>query len=135
MASTKFFVMLKPDAINRGLVGKILSRFEEKGFKILRCRLFDAPFDLIEKHYVEHADKSYYKDLIDFTMSGTIVGLILEGNIKVAKKLVGETLPWESLPGTIRGDYSSSLPANLIHCSASPEAATREVGLWDSYLL
>jgi nucleoside-diphosphate kinase len=86
---------------------------------------------IIPKHYEAHRDKSFYTDLVTFSLSGPIVAMVWEGDIKVARSMVGATLPWEALPGSIRGDYACTLPQNLVHCSDCIESATREVELWE----
>ncbi len=132
MSSQKFFVMAKPDACKRGLVGEIIFRFEKKGFKMLKLELRDASKCVytIEMHYAEHQIRPFYDSLIEFTSTGQICCMVWEGNIQVARTMVGSTLPWEAKAGTIRGDYACCLPANLIHCSDGSENAIREVNLW-----
>jgi nucleoside-diphosphate kinase len=135
MTSQSFFVMIKPDGVKRGLVGEIISRFEKKGFLLHNLRLL-APEEtklVVHDHYIQHFDKNYYRDLIEFTLSGPIVIMKWVGSVNVARSLVGETIPWEAKVGTIRGDYASSLPANLVHCSENAEKATREVMIWDQF--
>jgi nucleoside-diphosphate kinase len=130
MASRPFFLMIKPDGIRRGLVGEILSRFEKRGFSLLKLKMINPEMTskVIETHYQTHSDKSFYDELIQFILSGPIIAMIWLGNVQVAKGLVGDTL--EAEPGTIRGDLASSLPENLVHCSASQENAAREINLW-----
>lgn len=136
MASTKFFAMIKPDGVKRGLVGEILKRFEKRNFLILALRYMDPNenSDLIDLHYADHRDKKFHKDLITFMLSGPIIGMILFGNINVAKQIIGPTIPWDAQPGTIRGDFTTSLPQNLIHCSDNEEKAIKEVDLWEKFL-
>lgn len=136
MSSVRFFVMAKPDAVRRGLTGEIVSRFERRGFVLEKIRLVD-PMDYkitMEDHYAEHRGKSFYDGLISFSLSGRVCLMIWNGNIQVARSLIGSTLPWDAKPGTIRGDYASSLPQNLVHCSDGPESATREVQLWSDFI-
>jgi nucleoside-diphosphate kinase len=132
MSSQRFFVMAKPDAVRRGLTGEIVRRFEKRGFVLEHIHIFDpqAWRGVIEDHYAEHKGKSFYDALIKFTLSGRICAMVWSGNIQVARSLIGSTLPWDAQPGTIRGDYASSLPENLVHCSDNPENAKREVDLW-----
>lgn len=130
MTTTQFFVMIKPDAVRRGLVGEIISRFEKRNFHIRSMQKIVPDKDTVKWHYHEHSESSYYSSLVDFTCSGDIVIMVLEGNIKAARDIVGSTHPWESMPGTIRGDYACSLPENLIHCSRDIESAKREIDLW-----
>lgn len=142
MSSSPFFLMIKPDGIARGLVGKIISRFEKKGFALLEMRLIRPKNDeiddmgenflhaLMERHYQSHSEKTFYDELMEFSLSGPVIAMIWMGNIQVARSLVGCTIPWDAKPGTIRGDFASSLPANLVHCSSDAESALREVNLW-----
>jgi len=132
MSSDRFFVMAKPDAIKRGLLGEIIRRFEKRGFVLEQLRIVNPGNNvhLVEEHYVEHHGKTFYDGLIEFTCSGPICAMIWVGNIQVARSLIGATLPWSAEPGTIRGDYASSLPNNLVHCSDGSESAKREVDLW-----
>lgn len=128
--------MCKPDCCSRKLVGEIISRFEKKGFTLLKARYLSGQenFTTIEEHYKEHEGKSFYSELVNFTVCGNIFAMIWEGNIQVARTMIGATLPWEALPGTIRGDFSCTLPANLVHCSDSLENANREVSLWQNLI-
>lgn len=136
MSSCKFFVMCKPDCCSRKLVGEIISRFEKKGFTLLHAKYLQSwdVIDTIEEHYAEHHGKSFYDDLINFTTQGNLFAMIWEGNIQVARTMIGATLPWEAAPGTIRGDFSCTLPNNLVHCSDNLENANREVNLWQNLL-
>ena len=128
--------MCKPDCCGRKLVGEVVSRFEKKGFTLVNAKYLNglANFMTIEEHYKEHICKTFYTELINFTVSGNIFSMIWEGNIQVARTMIGATLPWEAAPGTIRGDFSCTLPANLVHCSDSLENANREVLLWEKLL-
>lgn len=130
MASTSFFVMIKPDGVRRNLVGEIISRFERKGFTMRYMEYRMCSRRHFEEHYREHEGKNFYDALIDFSCSGPVVAIIFEGNIQVARKIVGETIPWQADVGTIRGDFACSLPDNLVHCSDSVESAKRELALW-----
>ncbi len=130
MASNSFFVMVKPDGVLRGLVGAIIARFEQRGFRLENIKMCRPPKELVIKHYSELESKSFFQDLVDFTTSGLIVPMVWNGNIDVARNIVGVTVPWEAKMGTIRGDFSCNLPMNLVHCSDSPESAKREVELW-----
>lgn len=134
MATREFFLMAKPDAVRRGLIGEIISRFEKRGFSLTRCRLFTPSQELVREHYKEHEGKSFYEGLVNFTLEGNVFAMIWSGNIQVARSMVGSTRPEDALPGTIRGDFSCSLPMNLVHCSDGPESATREVELWSPFL-
>lgn len=132
MAMEKTFVIFKPDAVQRGLVGEILNRFERKGLHISGLKVMQVSRQLAETHYGEHKGKPFYESLVGFILSGPVVCLALEGPYAVAsvRKLVGKTFGNEAEPGTIRGDYGSSRGMNLIHASDSVESATRELALW-----
>jgi nucleoside-diphosphate kinase len=136
MSSASFFVMAKPDAIERRLLGEIISRFEKKGFqlKVLKTLEPEEFREIMNSHYKEHQGKSFYLKLIEFSVSGPICAMVWRGNIDVARQLVGATIPGEAKIGSIRGDYSSGLPNNLVHCSDSPENALRELSLWSKVL-
>ena len=125
-------IILKPDAIDRRLVGEIVARFERKGLVILGLKMVVLTRELAEKHYEAHRSKPFYKGLLDFMTGGPVVLMALAGEhaIEVARKLMGETAGWRSLPGTVRGDYALSEQSNLIHGSDSPEAAARELRLF-----
>lgn len=133
MASIKFFVMIKPDGVKRGLVGEIISRFEKRGFILHDMKMFIPTPELVKEHYEEHEGKAFFQNLIDFTTSGPVVPLVFEGNIQVARNIIGATVPWEAKEGTIRGDFACSMPSNLVHCSDSIESAHREIELWFSF--
>jgi len=124
--------MVKPDGVKRGLVGEIIKRFEIKGFRLCDIRMVIPTQDVAEIHYGEHKGKAFFMKLIDFTCSGHVVPMIWEGNVQVARDIVGATVPWESPKGTIRGDYACCMPANLVHCSDSSESAQKEIKLWFS---
>ncbi|MEV4619723.1 nucleoside-diphosphate kinase [Asanoa sp. NPDC049573] len=135
MSSTtveRTLVLIKPDAVRRGLVGEILSRFERKGLSIdvLVSRTMDA--DLADAHYAEHVEKPFYPPLKEFMTSGPLVALILSGDsaIEVVRTLVGATDARKAAAGTIRGDLALSNRENLVHASDSPDSAKREIGLW-----
>lgn len=130
MASSKLFVMIKPDGVRRCLIGEIISRFERKGFVISHMRMVLPSKDLVEEHYQEHKGRLYFDKLVNFVTSGEVVAMIIEGNIEVARAVVGATTPWEAQRGTIRGDLASSIRENLVHCSDSLMSAKREIGIW-----
>lgn len=125
-------VLLKPDAVRRGLVGAILGRFEAKGLRIvaLEHRTIDA--SVADQHYAEHVAKDFYPPLRDFVTSGPLVALVLEGDsaVEVVRAINGATDGRKAAPGTIRGDHSLSNRENLVHGSDSSESATREIGIW-----
>ncbi len=130
--SDRTFVIIKPDAVRRGLVGAILARYESKGLRIaaLQQRTIDA--DLADRHYAEHTAQPWYPPLREFITSGPLVALILEGPsaIEAVRALNGATNGVAAAPGSIRGDYSLSNRENAVHASDSPESAQREIALW-----
>ena len=130
--SQRTLVLIKPDAVRRGLTGAILSRFESKGLSIvaLEQRTIDAA--QADAHYAEHVDQPWYPPLREFAVSGPLVALVLEGDeaIAVVRLLNGVTDGRQAAPGTIRGDLSLSNRENLVHGSDSPESAVREIGIW-----
>ena len=131
-ATERTLVLVKPDALRRGLLGEILGRFERKGLTIeaLVLRTMDAT--LADQHYAEHVDKAFYPPLKDFMTSGPLAALVLSGDevIAVVRALVGATDGRKAAAGTIRGDLSLSNRENLVHASDSPDSAKRELALW-----
>jgi nucleoside-diphosphate kinase len=125
-------VLLKPDAVRRGLVGEILSRFEAKGLAIVAMELRTIDAALADQHYAEHVAKDFYPPLRDFVTSGPLVAAVLEGDeaVEVVRALNGATDGRQAPAGTIRGDYSLSNRENLVHASDSSESAAREIALW-----
>lgn len=125
-------IILKPDAVQRKLVGEIIRRFENKGLTVAEMRMMRVPREQAETHYAEHKGKPFYEDLVGFITGGPAVVMALEGPeaISVARKLMGKTKFTEAEPGTIRGDYAHDLTANLVHGSDSPESAQRELKLF-----
>jgi len=125
-------VILKPDAVHRGLVGRILARFEAKGLKIVALKMIRIGRDLAERHYAPHKGKDFYEPLIRFMTSGPAVYLVLEGRgaVAVVRKMLGATFGPNAEPGTLRGDYGVSNRFNLVHGSDSPESAAHEIGLF-----
>jgi nucleoside-diphosphate kinase len=134
--SQRTLVLIKPDAVRRGLVGQILSRFESKGLTLvaLEQRTIDAA--QADAHYAEHVDQPWYPPLREFATSGPLVALVLEGDeaISVVRLLNGATDGRKALPGTIRGDFSLSNRENLVHASDSEESSAREIALWFPHL-
>ncbi|MFW5922945.1 MAG: nucleoside-diphosphate kinase [Planctomycetota bacterium] len=122
-------VFLKPDAVERRLVGKIISRFEERGFQILGLKMMQLEEDFVREHYAAHQDKHFYEPLVRYVLSGPVVALVVRGKnaIQVVRRMMGETFGGESPPGTIRGDYALSDRFNLIHGSDSAESAREEI--------
>ena len=130
--SERTFIAIKPDGVQRGLVTKILSRFEERGFKLVGIKMVQASQELLDQHYAEHVGKPFYPKMASFMMSGPIVATVWEGKdvVKQGRKLLGATNPTDSAPGTIRGDFAIDLGRNVCHGSDSVESADREIGLW-----
>lgn len=125
-------IILKPDAIQRRLVGRMLQRFEDKGLSVAAMKLMHIPRDLAERHYATHKGKPFYPGLIDYITSGPVVVMVLAGNrcIDIARTLMGKTFGYEAAPGTIRGDFGASRSYNLVHGSDSPESARTEIALY-----
>lgn len=125
-------IIFKPDAVQRGLAGEILTRFEKKGLQVVGLKLMKIPQSLAETHYAPHKERPFYPGLVKFMTSSPVVVLALQGKdaITIARKMMGATFGSKAEPGTIRGDYGVSNSYNLIHGSDSPEAATRELGLF-----
>lgn len=125
-------VIVKPDGVQRGLVGKILARFEERGLKIAALKLVQVSRELAEKHYAVHQGKFFYDGLVTYITSSPVAAMVLEGHeaIGVVRAMVGATRPWEAAAGTIRGDYAMMGLRNLIHASDAPETAASEIALW-----
>ncbi|MGA8296614.1 MAG: nucleoside-diphosphate kinase [Acidimicrobiales bacterium] len=126
-------VLLKPDAVERRLVGEIVARIEAKGLTIVAMRLRTVEAELAQAHYAEHRERPFFGDLVKFLTSAPIVTMVVEGPAdtwRIVRTLMGATDPAEAAPGTIRGDLAASMPDNLIHGSDSPEAAEREIALF-----
>ncbi|MEP7082629.1 MAG: nucleoside-diphosphate kinase [Chloroflexota bacterium] len=132
MHMQRTLVLAKPDAVQRGLIGEILARFERKGLKVVGLRLLSVPRDMAERHYAVHAEKHFYAGLVEFITSGPVAAVALEGPDAIAtvRRMVGTTMPNEAEPGTIRGDLGISGLRNLIHASDAPETAESELALW-----
>ena len=132
MAAERTLVLIKPDAVRRGLAGEILRRFELRGLEIREARLLTVDRALAEEHYAEHAEKPFYGELVEFITSGPTLALVLEGEgaIATVRTTMGATNPADAGPGTVRGDLALSMPDNLVHGSDSPESAAREISLW-----
>ncbi|HLN76320.1 MAG TPA: nucleoside-diphosphate kinase [Nocardioidaceae bacterium] len=130
--SQRTLVLLKPDAVRRGLVGNILSRFEAKGLSIVAMDLRTIDASVADEHYAEHVEKAFYPPLRDFVTSGPLVACVLEGDeaVDVVRAINGATDGRKAAPGTIRGDLSLSNRENLVHGSDSPESADREIKIW-----
>ena len=132
MAMERTYLMVKPDGVQRGLVGEIISRFEKKGLKLVAAKLMVIPKETAEKHYAEHKDKKFFPSLISYITSGPVFAMVWEGEnaVQVCRNIMGKTNPQESAPGTIRGDYCMVTGVNIIHGSDSPESAAREIGIF-----
>ena len=124
--------MVKPDGVQRGLCGEIVSRFEKKGLKLVAMKLMVIPRATAENHYGEHKGKKFYDSLINYITSGPVLAMVWEGEnaVSVCRNMMGKTNPQESAPGTIRGDFGMVTGMNLIHGSDSPESAAREISIF-----
>jgi nucleoside-diphosphate kinase len=125
-------VLIKPDALARGLAGEILARFERRGLAMRAGKFVQVDRDLADRHYEEHREKPFFGELVAFITSAPTLALVLEGEsaISVVRATIGATNPAEAAPGTIRGDLALAMPDNLVHGSDSPESAAREIALW-----
>lgn len=129
-------ILVKPDGVERNLIGEVLTRFETKGYKIVALNMLTPTADILEKHYEEHVGKPFYQPLVDFMSSGPVVALVLEGHrvIEGARTIMGASDPTTAPAGTIRGDlgrdWGEKVQKNLVHGSDSPESAEREITIW-----
>lgn len=128
----KTFLMIKPDGVQRNLIGDIVNRFEQKGYKLVGAKLMQIDRSLAEQHYGEHRERPFFGELVDFITSGPVFAMVWEGNnvVAVARNMMGATNPQDAAPGTVRGDYAVSLGMNIIHGSDSLESAEREINLF-----
>ncbi|MEO0488616.1 MAG: nucleoside-diphosphate kinase [Cyanobacteria bacterium P01_A01_bin.123] len=128
------FLMIKPDGVQRGLVGEIIRRYETKGFTLVGLKLMSVSRELAEKHYDVHRERPFFGGLVDFITSGPVVAMVWEGDgvVASARKLIGATNPLSAEPGTIRGDYGVTIGRNIIHGSDAIETARAEIDLWFS---
>jgi len=128
----KTYIMIKPDAVRRGLVGRIIARFEDTGLKLERVEYGTLTAEQAAANYAEHAGKPFYEGLITYITSGPVVKMVLSGPgaVAVCRKLMGATNPADAAPGTIRGDFGLIMDENVIHGSDSPESAEREIGIF-----
>ena len=126
------FVMLKPGVLQRRIVGELLSRFERKGLKIVALRILRMDKAMVEAHYAEHKGRDFYDKLVEYTLSGPVIAMVIEGEeaIGVTRRLAGPTDFHESQPGTIRGDFSARTRLNIVHASDSTASAAREIALF-----
>lgn len=126
------FIAIKPDGVQRQLVGEIIRRFETKGFTLVGMKFLQVSRELAEKHYDVHRERPFFPGLVDFITSGPVVAMVWEGDgvVAAARAIIGATNPLTAAPGTIRGDYGVSIGRNLIHGSDAVETAQREISLW-----
>lgn len=134
MEVERTFVMVKPDGVQRGLIGEVISRLERKGLKIVAMKMLRIPKEMAETHYAEHREKPFFNSLVSYITSGPVVAMVVEGKsaISVVRNLVGKTNPVEAAPGTIRGDLAMDIGRNVVHASDSPESARREISIFFS---
>ena len=132
MTKERTFVMLKPDAIQRKLIGKIILRFEKKGIKIVAMKMVSVSKELAEKHYGIHKGKPFFEPTVKYITSSPVVAMVLEGEnvINLVRGMMGKTNPQEASPGTIRGDYGQFIGRNIVHGSDGPDTAEFEINLW-----
>ncbi|GAB6029061.1 Nucleoside diphosphate kinase B [Chamberlinius hualienensis] len=126
------FICVKPDGVQRGLVGEIIKRFEQKGFKLVAMKFMQATEDHLKKHYADLASRPFFPGLVKYMASGPVVPIVFEGLnvVKTGRQMLGETNPADSKPGTIRGDFCIQVGRNIIHGSDSVESANKEIALW-----
>ena len=128
----KTFLMVKPDGVQRNVIGEIVSRFEKKGYHLAGAKLMQIPTELAEQHYGEHKERPFFGELVDFITSGPVFAMVWEGEnvILTARQMMGATNPKDAAPGTIRGDFAVTVGKNMIYGSDSAESAEREIGLF-----
>ena len=126
------FLMVKPDGVQRRLVGEIIRRFETRGLRLIALKMLVPTRELAEAHYAVHRERPFYGELVSFVTSGPVVAMVWEGSdaVKLTRTMIGATKPVEALPGTIRGDFTTELTTNLVHGSDAPETAQEEIALW-----
>jgi nucleoside-diphosphate kinase len=126
------YLMVKPDGVQRGLVGEIISRFEKRGYKLVALKMLRISRELAEKHYGEHAGKPFFEPLVDFITSGPVAAMVIEGKdaVSAAREMMGATNPLKAAPGTIRGGLGIDIGRNVIHGSDSLESARREISIF-----
>ncbi|KAF6218885.1 hypothetical protein HO133_005428 [Letharia lupina] len=134
MSNEQTFIAIKPDGVQRGLIGDIISRFEKRGYKLAAMKLVSPSKEHLEKHYEDLSDKPFYKGLVTYMLSGPICAMVWEGRdaVKTGRTLLGATNPLASAPGTIRGDYAIDVGRNVCHGSDAVESAKKEIDLWFS---
>jgi nucleoside-diphosphate kinase len=128
----KTFLMVKPDGVQRNLIGEIVGRFERKGFHLAGAKLMSIPRELAEEHYGEHKERPFFGELVDFITSGPVFAMVWQGEnaIATARQMMGATNPKDAAPGTLRGDFGLTVGKNVIHGSDSAASAEREIGLF-----
>ena len=131
-AVEKTLVLVKPDGVKKHICGEVISRFERKGLEVEAIKMIQVPEELAKKHYAEHEGKGFFKDLIAFITSGPVLAMVIKGENAVAavRQINGATDPLKAVPGSIRGDFATSIDENVVHASDAPETAEREIGLW-----
>nr|XP_009678599.1 PREDICTED: nucleoside diphosphate kinase 3 [Struthio camelus australis] len=131
-AGARTFVAVKPDGVQRRLVGELVGRFERKGLALVGMKLVQAPEELLREHYVALRDRPFYSQLVKYMSSGPVVAMVWQGldAVKTVRTMIGETNPADSRPGTIRGDFCTDITKNVIHGSDSVESARQEISLW-----
>ncbi len=132
MGTERTLVLVKPDGVQRGLVGEVISRLERRGMRIIAIRMLRMDEELASRHYAEHAGKDFYEELVSFITSGDVVAMVLEGEsaISMVREAMGETDPRKAAPGTIRGDFAEEITRNIVHGSDEPQTAAREIELF-----
>ena len=132
MTKERTFMMIKPDAVQRGFVGEIISRFEKKGVKVVAMKMVSVSKELAEKHYGIHKGKSFFEPTVQYIISSPVVALVLEGEnaIEMVRGMMGKTNPQDAAMGTIRGDYGQFIGRNIVHGSDGPDTAEFEINLW-----
>jgi nucleoside-diphosphate kinase len=132
MALERTYAMVKPDGVKRGLVGEVIRRLEQKGFRIVGLKLMQIPRETAERHYGEHQGKPFFEGLVSFITSGPVVAMVVEGENAISewRKMMGATNPKDAALGTIRGDFASTIDENVAHGSDAPETAEREIGIF-----
>ncbi len=132
MTKERTYIMIKPDGVQRGLIGPIITRFEQRGFKLVAMKLVQPGKAHLEQHYADLSSKGFFAGLIEYMNSGPVCAMVWEGDNVVAtgRKMLGATKPFDSAPGTIRGDFCIDVGRNIIHGSDSVESANHEIGLW-----
>ena len=132
MAVEKTLVLVKPDGVKKHICGEVISRFERKGLALHAIKLIEVSMELAKRHYGEHEGKPFFQGLIDFITSGKVLAMVVEGENAIAavRQINGATDPLKAVPGSIRGDFATSIDESIVHASDAPETAAREIGLW-----